>query len=240
MTWGADSATGWVGTDWVEQIVLTLQGPDYYENWAYHRIPFDDDGVVQAFEEFGEVARTDGFVWGGRKRILGTPVAESMHPAFDDPPRCLLERQGSFEESFLPGEVRADLDDLVGVFPFPPADDTAPPDVLGAADLAALVTADEDTVRVLEFISSDAFGAEWAQIGGWLSPHRTFDPSDYPDDTTRQIAAKVAAAPHLVFDASDLMPSDVGAGTFWTGMVEWLNGKSSADTAADIEASWPN
>jgi alpha-glucoside transport system substrate-binding protein len=42
------------------------------------------------------------------------------------------------------------------------------------------------------------------------------------------------------FDASDLMPSAVGAGTFWTEMVAWVTGKSTADAAAAIEASWPS
>jgi alpha-glucoside transport system substrate-binding protein len=43
----------------------------------------------------------------------------------------------------------------------------------------------------------------------------------------------------VVFDGSDVMPKEVGSGTFWTGMVEWIQGKSSADTTAAIEASWP-
>ena len=35
------------------------------------------------------------------------------------------------------------------------------------------------------------------------------------------------------------MPKEVGSGTFWTGMVEWIQGKSSAETTDAIEASWP-
>jgi alpha-glucoside transport system substrate-binding protein len=36
------------------------------------------------------------------------------------------------------------------------------------------------------------------------------------------------------------MPAQVGAGTFWTGMVEWLSGAKDLDTVmAEIEASWP-
>ena len=91
----------------------------------------------------------------------------------------------------------------------------------------------------MEFISSADFGAQWAAVGGWLSPHRTFDMSAYPDDVTRTIADMAYQADITRYDASDLMPKAVGSGTFWTGMVEWIDGKSSADTTADIEASWP-
>ena len=40
------------------------------------------------------------------------------------------------------------------------------------------------------------------------------------------------------FDASDLMPGAIGAGTFWTGMVDFVGGASAADVAGQIQESW--
>ena len=40
------------------------------------------------------------------------------------------------------------------------------------------------------------------------------------------------------FDGSDLMPAAVGAGSFWTGMVDFVGGKSADQVAAEIQASW--
>ena len=34
------------------------------------------------------------------------------------------------------------------------------------------------------------------------------------------------------------MPAGVGAGSFWTGMVDYTGGKAAADVAADIQSSW--
>ena len=241
MAWNADQATGWVGTDWIEQMVLSLYGPEVYNEWTSHAIPFDDPQIVGAFDAFGKIAKTEGQVYGGVQTVVNTQVAESMVPAFRNPPECMLERQGSFEISFLPAKIQADLDNEVGVFPFPAveASATAPP-ILGGADLAALFNGDdEDAIKVMQFLTSDKFGAEWAQAGGWLSPHKTFDASNYPNQTTKDIAEAATGASEVVFDGSDVMPKEVGSGTFWTGMVEWIQGKSSADTTADIEASWP-
>jgi alpha-glucoside transport system substrate-binding protein len=241
MAWGADAATGWVGTDWIEQLILTLNGPEYYNDWIQHAIPFDDDGVVEAFDEFSKIAREKGEVFGGTDSISSTPVAESMVPAFRNPPQCVLERQGNFEVSFLPTDIQANLDEEVGVFSFPPQQDTGEtPPLLGGGDLAGLFNGnDDDAIEVMEFITSDEFGGPWAQAGGWLSPHRTFDDSNYPNEISKQIAEQTTSASLLVFDGSDVMPKEVGSGTFWTGMTEWLSGKSSSDTAADIEGSWP-
>ncbi len=240
MAWNADQATGWVGTDWIEQYVLTLQGPDVYNQWTSHEIPFDDPQIVEAFDEFGKVATADGQVYGGVKGVVNTTVAESMFPAFEDPPKCVLERQGSFEVSFLPADVQADLDSEVGVIPFPAADDSGSTAILGGGDLAALFNGDdEDAIAVMEFLTSDEFGVEWAQAGGWLSPHTTFDVENYPNQTTKDIAESSYGASAVVFDGSDVMPKEVGSGTFWTGMVDWIQGKDSQSTAADIESSWP-
>jgi alpha-glucoside transport system substrate-binding protein len=241
MAWNADQATGWVGTDWIEQFVLALYGPDIYNEWTSHGIPFNDPQIVKAFDEFGKVAKADGNVYGGVQTVVNTQVAESMVPAFRNPSACMLEHQGSFEISFLPKEIQADLDNQVGVFPFPQAEASAEaPPLLGGADLAALFNGnDEDAIEVMRFLTSDQFGKEWAQAGGWLSPHTTFDLDNYPNETTKEIAEAAYAAPEFVFDGSDVMPKEVGSGTFWTGMVSWLQGQSSQQTTDAIEASWP-
>ena len=98
---------------------------------------------------------------------------------------------------------------------------------------------DPDAQEVMKFLSSADFGKEWATAGGWLSPHKTFDTSLYPDELTKQVAEIVANADVFRFDGSDLMPKAVGSGTFWSELIKWENGQSSKETADNIEASWP-
>jgi alpha-glucoside transport system substrate-binding protein len=68
-------------------------------------------------------------------------------------------------------------------------------------------------------------------------------PADcYESDTVRKQAEAVAAAlgnNSFVFDGSDLMPSAVGQGSFWTGMVDWSRGTPAQEVVDTIEASWP-
>lgn len=243
MGWGSDQATGWVGTDWIEEYMLRLWGPDVYDEWTSHQIPFNDERVIAAFEAYGELLETPDNVLGGPSGVLSTPFGDAMLPAFEDPPQCLLERQGNFVTGFFPDDVQADLDNQVGLFVFPRAADSEydGQPIMGGGDLAALMNGnDEEAIQVMEFLTSDAFGGAWAQAGGWLSPHTTFDASLYPDEITRQTAEIVAAADVFRFDGSDLMPNAVGGGTFWTGMVEWIRGDKTAEqVTTDIENSWP-
>ena len=242
----AGQATGWVATDWIEEYVLRVGGPEYYMQWARHEVPFNDDKVVEAAEAFQEIWQPQGNVLGGASSIVSTPFGTAGNPMFDTPPACLMHRQGNFIASgdFYPSDVISDLDNRTDIFQLPPVDpsgEAGERPVLLGGDLATTFNGeDEDVKQVLEFITSAEFGAEWAQAGGWLSPHKTFDASNYPDETTRQIASFATEATSGVFDASDLMPGAVGAGTFWQGMTAWIAGQQDLkETLDQIESSWP-
>ncbi len=241
MGWGSDAATGWVGTDWIEEFVLRVSGPDVYDQWVSHKIPFNDPQIVKAFAEFAKIAKTDGNVFGGAKNVLNTKFADTMTPAFQTPPKCYLQRQGNFASGFFPKDVQANLDSKVGIFVFPPLEGGyGGQPILGGGDLAALFNGnDPDAIEAMKFLTSDKFGGPWAKAGGWLSPHKTFDAANYPNDVTKKMADIVANADVFRFDASDLMPKEVGSGTFWTEMVKWLQGQSDEATATAIEKSWP-
>ena len=239
--WESSQATGWVGTDWVEEYMLRMYGPDVYDDWTSHKMPFNDPKVVKAMDEVSKILRDPKQVLGGNKGVLNTPFGAAMTPAFSNPPKCMLMRQGSFVTSFFPKTVQADLDNQVGIYVFPPYQGGFKGQaILGGGDLAALFNGnDPDAKKVMEFITSDKFGGPWAKAGGWLSPHKSFDVNQYPNATIKKIAQIANKADVLRFDGSDLMPKAVGSGTFWKEMVKWENGQTSKQTADNIEASWP-
>jgi alpha-glucoside transport system substrate-binding protein len=238
-------ATGWVGTDWIEEYMLRVNGPEVYDKWVSHELPFDSPEVKKAFAAYEEVALRDKVVLGGRSAILSTPFGDAGNPLFTDPPGCYLYRQGNFATGFFPAPVQADLAANVGVAYFPPYDggyDGKP--LLGGGDVASLFEKHKDNaaaVATMKFLTSDKFGGPWAKAGGWLSPHKTFDSSQYPDEITRKIATLANEADVFRYDASDLMPAVVGAGTFWRGMADWTGGREDLDSVLKkIDDSWPS
>jgi alpha-glucoside transport system substrate-binding protein len=91
----------------------------------------------------------------------------------------------------------------------------------------------------MEFLATWEAGVNWAKAGGALFPYKNQDLSAYPSNLERAQAELLLNAKVFRFDASDLMPAEVGAGTFWTGMVDYVSGVSIDKVLDDIEASWP-
>jgi alpha-glucoside transport system substrate-binding protein len=235
-------ATGWVGTDWVEEFMLRLHGPETYDEWVVNDLPFESPEVQAAFEEFGRIWQKEGNVVGGAQGLTNINFGDSAAPLFDDPPGCYLHRQGNFVTGFFPEDVQEDLDANVGAAYFPAAADgfDGSP-VLAGGDLALLINDTPQARAFMEFLARDDFGEPWANAGGWLSPNVNFDESQYPDDVTRAVYRVGADADVLRFDGSDLMPGAVGAGTFWSGIVDWVSGRTELDEVLTrIDNSWPS
>ena len=235
---GSEAATGWPATDWMEDIMLRTAGADVYDTWVDHSMPFNDPSVLRAMDLFDDVW---GYSLGGAELIPDIDFRDAPDPMVADPPGCLMHRQASFIVNFFPeGTVVGEDIDL---FSFPDID----PGVKGsliAGELAA-VFADRPEVRdfIGELISTEVQCAMGQQEGVQrISPNINTTGACYGDPIVATIAQSIIDALAIGgarFDASDLMPSAVGSGSFWTGMNEWMRGKDAATVAGEIEASWP-
>ena len=236
-------ATGWPGTDWIEELVLKQAGPEVYDKWVSGEVKFSDPPVKAAFDTWAKIALTDGNVFGGSKSIVSSSFQTAANPLFTSPPGCFLHKQANFvtQKGFLAEAVRAKIDTNLGVFPFPKGEfDT----VEGGGDLAALFTkGDANVTKVLkELTENPDFGGMWAGPSdrGFLSPHKDFDVSKYGNDVTKSIAKIAYTASGIRFDGSDSMPAKVGAGSFWKGMVAYTSGQQDqAATLKAIDDSFP-
>jgi alpha-glucoside transport system substrate-binding protein len=234
------TATGWPATDWFEDLVMRYGGADGYNSWVSHETPFDSDEVREAAAEFEELMFTEGNVLGGRKAITSTNFGTAGNPMFDAKPGCWLYKQGSFITGFFPEDVVANLDANVGVFGFPPADAGGENPVLGGGDLAMMLDDSEATKAVMKFLSAPEIGEEAAGSSSFISPHKTFDVSLYPNELTRSYADVAYSSTAFLFDGSDQMPGEVGAGSFWKEMTAWIGDQQDLDTTlTNIDDSWP-
>ncbi|UWR45924.1 ABC transporter substrate-binding protein [Phaeobacter inhibens] len=234
---GSGGATGWPATDWVEDMMLRTQEPGVYDQWVSNDIPFTDPRVVNAIEEFGYFARNDDYVSGGAGAVASTDFRDSPKGLFASPPQCLMHRQASFIPAFFPEGTEVGLDADFFYFPAYAEKDLGSP-VLGAGTLWSITNDSKGARALMEFLKSPIGHEVWMAQQGFLTPHKGVNTDLYATDTLKKMGEILLSADTFRFDASDLMPGGVGAGSFWTGMVGYAGGTPAEEVAAEIQSSW--
>ncbi|MCX7347098.1 MAG: ABC transporter substrate-binding protein [Alphaproteobacteria bacterium] len=235
---GSGGATGWPATDWVEDIMLRTQSPDVYDKWVTNEIKFDSPEVVGAIETFGSFAKNDAWVDGGAAGVASTDFRDSPKGLFSTPPKCYMHRQASFIPSFFPeGTVLGEDADFFYFPAFASKPDLGAP-VLGAGTLVS-ITKDSKAARAfIDFLETPLAHELWMAQSGFVTPHKGVNKDAYANDALKKQGEILSNATTFRFDGSDLMPGKIGAGAFWTGMVDYVGGKSAADVGAAIQKAW--
>ncbi|WP_405429943.1 ABC transporter substrate-binding protein [Micromonospora sp. NBC_00617] len=234
-------ATGWPATDWIEDVLLRTAGAEVYDQWTTHAIPFNDPRVVDAVDRAGTILKNEKYVnggFGGVKSITTTAFQEAGLPVTTG--KCAMHRQASFYANQFPEGTKVALDGDAFAFYFPAIDAAKGKPVLGAGEFVVAYADRPEVQAVQTYLASAEYVNSRAKLGNWVTANNKLDIANVAspiDKLSVQILQDKTGV--FRFDGSDLMPAAVGAGTFWKGMVDWLNGKQTAPVLQGIESSWP-
>jgi alpha-glucoside transport system substrate-binding protein len=232
-------ATGWVVTDWIEDFMLRLHGEEVYDQWIAHEIPFNDPRVAEAVDAVGAFLKNPDYIGSENavKAIATTKFQDGGIPVSSG--ECYMHRQASFYSSLWPEGTELGADGDINFFYLPSAEG-GPNYLLGAGDVYAAGTDKPESFDVVRYTGSLEYQSTILAVRGELSPRLDLDVSTIEDPVVRQLSELQLSADVFRFDASDLMPGAVGAGTFWTEATAWIVGGSTDDFVDNVEASWPN
>lgn len=218
-------ASGWPGTDWIENILLRRSGAETYQQWASGALEWTSPEVIGAWEAWGELL--GGSVYGGPLTAVLTEFTASGRPMFTDPPGCYLDHQASFMAGVYEGfESAPKRGTDFEFFRFPPVSGAEPlgdsPAVV-SADLAGVFSDTPQARELVRFLASEEAWWEWADGGSdsVFTLTSSIDPGAYQDPADGEIARVLATAP-LCFDASDLMPATM-TNAFHHAVLEYLH-----------------
>jgi alpha-glucoside transport system substrate-binding protein len=156
---------------------------------------------------------------------------------FTSPPQCYMHRQASFASAFFPDDVVVGEDADFFYFPSFSEKDLGNP-VLGGGTLMAVTDANDASAAFMEFLKTPIAHEIMMAQTGFLTPHSGVNLDTYKDGVLRGQGEILLNATTFRFDGSDLMPGAIGAGSFWTGMVDYVGGASAEDVATAIQDSW--
>jgi alpha-glucoside transport system substrate-binding protein len=226
-------ASGWPGTDWIQQILLNEAGGAVYDGVIDGSIPFTDSRVKDAWEKFGEIALTEGYtVQEGAEGINATNFVDSTYPPFESPPEAALVYLGGFASGFItdqfPDAVAGEDYDF---FPFPGGA------VTGGANIVYAFNDDATTCSFLNYLASAEAQRVWVDRGGFTSVNSQVSLDSYPDPISQAQAEQLTTAEVFRFDLDDAIGGALQL-AFFDGVTQYLANPDNLDSIlTDIEAS---
>jgi len=243
----AAQASGFPGTDWIAQIFLSKYGGEAYDQWVAHEIPWTDPRIKDAWEMFGAIATTEGYVAGGTTAILSTNFQDASYLPFQDPPRAAMYYEGDFVQGFIasqfPNLVAGEDYDF---FAFPEVSEdggaASPTGTPGASPMpgvggavtggADLVVAFNDTPAVrsfVEYLASADAQTIWVERGGFTSLNQEVSLDAYPNDLAQKSAQQLIEAEDFRFGAGDIMPGAMQT-AWWAAVLQYLQSPDQLDS----------
>jgi alpha-glucoside transport system substrate-binding protein len=228
----------------MEDLLLRFQDADTYDKWVSNEMKFNDPKVAEVLAEAGKILKNADYV-GDVASIATTTFQDGGAGIVDG--SCAMHRQASFIGGILAADygativtpVDTDVEGGITTFYFPGVSADNKP-ALGGGEFVGAFADRPEVAAVQLYLTSADWNNKKASLGGWFSAHLGLDTANVADPVNAVAVDILQNATTFRFDASDLMPAAVGAGSFWKEMTAWVaEDKADADVLEAIQASWP-
>ena len=177
---GSGDATGWVVTDWVEDVMLRDERCRRLRPVGQPRDPVQRPGkVAAALDRAGNILKNDKYVNGGFgdiKSIATTTFQDGGLPILDG--KCAMHRQASFYAANWPEGTDVSENGDVFAFYLPTTSEDFGKPVLGGGEFVAAFDDRAEVQAFQTYLSSDTWANEKAKAtpgGGWVSANKGLD-----------------------------------------------------------------
>lgn len=211
-------ATGWTGSDFIQDIMLVQQGPQYVLDLISGAVSYDDAGVKQAYETYGKWSMDAAYTVGGVQGTLSVGFIDAIHKVYSDPPEAMMVKQSGFAG----GAAVEQYPDLVygtdyDFFAVPGAQG-----LQGGADWLMAFTDTPAVKALVAYLSSMEGGANWAKASFDLSPNKGAA-GNYVEPSLIKKGEALANTKGFTPDIGDTIPGGFGSAEF-KAISDYVNG----------------
>ncbi len=225
------STSGWPGSDWVKEIVLSQSGPAVYDNWWSGKQKWTSPEIKQAWQTFGQILGPNSAnIYGGKQYMLSTNFGEAAQPMFTSPPKCYMHNQGSFITDFFAkySTTPKPIEDYK-FFGLPDVNPKYAGAHVVAGDLFGMFKDTDPARQLIKYLTTPEAQAIWVKRGGAISPNKKVALSAYPDEISKNVGQIMVTTKIADFDAGDLMPSAMQA-DYFKAVLDFVNDQSKLDS----------
>ncbi|MFN2146367.1 MAG: ABC transporter substrate-binding protein, partial [Anaerolineales bacterium] len=217
------AATGWTGTDFVQDILIRTQGTAFINGLITGDTAWTDPGIKEAWEIYGKWAKDPAYALGGAQGTVSTGFVDAIYAVFSDPPQAYMVKQSGFAGNSVAAQYpELQFPDDYDFFVLPGIGGEKVPMQVGG-DAMAVFNNSPEVQAVVAYLTSEQGANAWAASGFDLSPNMKVDPSYYTDPVSAAKAEALADSPGVNFDYGDLLTGGMNMDEF-VAITEYVNG----------------
>jgi alpha-glucoside transport system substrate-binding protein len=225
------AASGWPGSDWVKEIVLSQSGPTVYDAWWQGKQKWSSPEIKLAWQTWGNILGPgDSNVYGGAPTMASTNFGDAPTPMFQTPPKCYMHNQASFITSFFTSanpSLQAGTD--YNFFPLPDITASFAGAHVVAGDAWSMFNNTPQAKQMIQYLTTAEAQSIWVKRGGKISPNKQVSLNDYPDALSKSTASILVATAIGKYDAGDLMPADM-KNAYWSAVLKFAANQGQLDS----------
>jgi alpha-glucoside transport system substrate-binding protein len=229
----SEAATGWTGSDFIQDIMLVQQGPDYVLGIINGDVPYNDPGVAQAYETYGQWATDPQYTVGGAEGTLTIAFRDAIFAIVSEPPDAMMVKQSGFAGA----EIAAEYPDLEYGVDYDFFQVPGIQGLQGGSDWMMAFSDEPAVAAIFAYLSSDLGGERWAEVGFGLTTNTTGLALYDPNTDLGKAAEILSGATGFTPDIGDTIPGGFGTAE-WTAIINYINGadlQTQLDQAAAVQ-----
>ena len=225
--WCANSesgaSTGWIQTNWLEDILLTKYGGEIYDRWSKLEIRASNVKIYSSLKVIEELIFYENHVFDGVQAVRNIEFYSIPDLLLDDSKSCFLSWNGHYLKYYIPNNYEYLRD--YGVASVPPINFEN--SIVGIGDNVVLTKNDDLSKKVVSAILSSNFGETWSSYpdSEFISANKYFDKNKITSELTKyefEIVHSAMNIDNFRYDASELMPRPVGAKYLWQFFFQYI------------------
>ena len=215
------ASTGWIATNWLEDIILNNYGVEIYDQWSKQEILSSEKSILNSINNIGKLVFTENAVYGSNKRIVRKEFRNNYKNLLSEEVDCIFSWGGHYASFYMPEnkQFKKDYD----FFKFPSTSNS----IVGIGDVLTVLNYDEDTKLVFNKLIDESFGENW--MGHTDS---SYIPANIQNINfianpialkERELIIKSLKDNSFRYDASELMERKIGADALWVALKNYID-----------------
>ena len=225
--WCANSesaaSTGWVQTNWMEDVLLTKYGPKVYDEWSKLKIDASNVKIFLSIKHMEEFIFYENHIYNGPGSIISKEFRNLPKVLLDDSTECFMSWSGHYFRYYIPEDYQYLKDYAVTNIPKINFENS----VVGIGDNIVLTKDNELSKKVISKILSKNFGEIWSsyQDTEFISANQNFNKQIINNELTKfeySIVHDALQKDLFRYDASEIMARPIGSNLLWKLFKEYI------------------